>query len=285
MTIHRKLSDSWRNIRAIAKKDLLEVRQNRAAWMPMVIAPALIILVLPLALLLSLQYDMVAVEKMVDDPDLRLMIERMPASMLGLLQGLDELQGMLVLVLGYMFAPLFLIFPLAFSSVVAAESFAGERERKTMEALLYTPATERELFLGKVLAGLIPSLGISWLSFLGYALVLNTAGYPIFGYIWFPVASWWPLIFWITPALALLGISATVLISARVQTFMGAYQTSSSLVVIVLAFLVGQLSGVVYLTVGVGLLVGLLFWAIAVALMLLALCGFRRSSLLLDMKT
>ena len=97
-----------------------------------------------------------------------------------------------------------------------------------------------ELFLGKVLAAVIPAIGLSWLSYLVYIIVVNAASYPLFGRIWFPLATWWPLMFWLTPALAVLGISATVLISSRVKTFMEAYQLSASLVVLVLALVIGQ---------------------------------------------
>jgi ABC-type Na+ efflux pump permease subunit len=270
----------WRNVFAIVKKDLLEVRQNKAAWMPMVIVPLIFVLVLPLAAIVLPQYFPKVADSMINDPDLQMMMNHTPAVILNLVQGLGPHQTMVVLLLGYLFAPFFLIFPLAFSSVVAAESFAGERERKTMEALLYTPATEMELFFGKVLTAMIPSLGISWASFLGYTIVLNTAGFSLFGRIWFPIPTWYPLIFWITPALAILAISVTVLISARVQTFMGAYQLSASLVVVVIALLVGQLSGVLYFTVGVGMLVGLIFWLISGGLLWLALKGFSRSKLL-----
>jgi ABC-type Na+ efflux pump permease subunit len=212
------------------------------------------------------------------------MYSALPPSMMETVEGLTPMQSVAVLMLGYVFAPMFLIFPLAFATVVAAESFAGERERKTLEALLYTSATEKELFWGKVITGLVPSIAISWGSFAGYIVVLNTAGYHIFHRLWFPLPSWYPLIFWITPALALLGVSATVLISSRVQTFMGAYQTSSSLVVVVLALLVGQVSGVVYLTAGTGLLVGLVFWIISAFLIMLAMRSFKRAQLLLGMK-
>ena len=44
----------------------------------------------------------------------------------------------IVLILGYLIAPLFLILPLVISCVIAAEAFVGEKERKTLEALLYT---------------------------------------------------------------------------------------------------------------------------------------------------
>jgi ABC-type Na+ efflux pump permease subunit len=267
-------------ILAIAQKDLLEVRQNRYAWLPMIIVPILFVLVLPLAMILIPPRLQLSPQELASQSDLEFFLQNMPPSMAQALAGLDEFQSMVLIMLGYLFAPFFLIFPLMFSTVIAAESFAGERERKTMEALLYTPASDSELFLGKVLAALAPAIGISWGSFILYALVLNTAGYPLFGRIWFPLPSWWPLILWITPALALLGTAATVLISARVRTFMGAYQTSASLVVLVVALLIGQFSGVLYLSVGTGLLIGLVLWLVAGGLMTLAVRSFHRRTLL-----
>jgi ABC-2 type transport system permease protein len=187
---------------------------------------------------------------------------------------------MIVIMLGMMFAPMFLMFPLMFSTIIAAESFAGERERKTMEALLYTPATDKELFFGKVMAGFVPALVISWGSFIVYTIVLNVLGWPVFGRIWFPLDTWYPLMLWISPALALLGVSFTVLISSKTPTFMGAYQSSAVLVILVVGLMIGQVSGVVYLNVGVGMLVGLFCWLIAIALTVIAIKNFNRSKLL-----
>ncbi len=264
-------------VTAIAKKDLLEVRQNRAAWLPMVIVPLVFIFILPLALILL---PNAVGTSLSSDPDMQSFFANMPGGLVQTLSGLNDVQSMLVLMLGYFFAPMFLIFPLMFSTVIAAESFAGERERKTMEALLYTPASDTELFLGKVVAGVTPSLLITWVSFILYILVLNVAAWPYFGYIWFPLPSWYPLIFWISPALALIGVSFTVLISARTQTFMGAYQTSASLVILVLALVMGQASGVLYLGVVTSLVIGFFLWIAAVFLTMLAVKGFNRSRLL-----
>ena len=44
-----------------------------------------------------------------------------------------------MLVNGYLLAPLFLIVPLMVSAVLAADAFAGEKERRTLEALLHLP--------------------------------------------------------------------------------------------------------------------------------------------------
>src|SRR5262249_29876394 len=156
----------------------------------------------------------------------------------------------------------------------------GEKERKTLEALLYTPATDRELFAGKVLAAVIPAVLITWLSFAIYALILNTLGGPVMGRIWFPTPTWWPLIFWVTPAVAFMGILASVLISSRVNTFMEAYQSTGLLVLPIVALVIGQVSGAVYLSVGVMFVVGVVVWIIDAVLLWGSLRLFNRTALL-----
>lgn len=136
--------------------------------------------------------------------------------------------------------------------MLESESFVGEKERKTIEALVYTPASDAELFVGKVLASVLPSIALAW----------------------------WPLILWVTPAFATLGMAVTVLISTRVITFMEAYQMSASLVVLVLALVVGQITGVLYLSVGVGLAAGLVLWAVDALLIWMGVRIFSRERLL-----
>ena len=271
---------NWRTIFTIAKKDIREATQNKSVWLPVLIVPTIFVVLLPVILIIVMQSTAVGASNPLNDPDFALFLERMPPFMEELVSGLDMTQTAITLVLGYLFAPFFLILPLMFSTVIASESFAGERERKTIEALLYTPATETELFVGKVLAGLIPAVGITLFSFIGYCVVLNAVAYPVMGRIWFPLPSWFPLVLWISPAISLLGIAATVLISARVQTFMGAYQSSGSLVLLVLALLVGQATGVIYLSVWVGMVLGLVIFAIDAVLVYYAVRTFNRDRLL-----
>ena len=61
---------------------------------------------------------------------------------------------------------------------------------------------------------------------------------------------------------------------------MGAYQLSGSLVLVVLALVVGQVTGVLYLSIGAGMLVGLVFWIIAGCLTWLGVRMFKRTTLL-----
>jgi len=271
---------SLRKIKIITWKDLLEVKQNKSVILSLGLVPLLIMVVMPMVMLIVASSSGSA--DAFKDPDIQMMFERMPATISNELAGMNDVQVTMAMMLGYLFAPMFLILPLVFSASIAAESFAGERERKTLEALLYTSASDAELFIGKALAAFVPAVLIAWVSFALYIVVLNAAGYPLFGRIWFPFVSWYPLVFWVTPALAAVGVGATVLISAKVQTFMGAYQTSGSLVVLVLGLFAGQAAGVLYLSAGVGLIIGLVFWLAAGVLIFLSIQQFNRKSLLLQ---
>ena len=82
------------------------------------------------------------------------------------------------------------------------------------------------------------------------------------GRIWFPPATWWPLMLWVTPAIATLGMAVAVLISGKANSFMEAYQMSASLVVLVLGLLAGQATGVLYLSLGITFVVGLVLWIV-----------------------
>ena len=192
----------------------------------------------------------------------------------------SPIETIVIFMLGFLFAPMFLIMPLMFSTIIAAESFAGERERKTIEALLYTPASDADLLLGKVTAAAIPALLGTWVSFVLYTLILNIAPYGYIQRIWFPLPTWWPLIFWITPAMVVLSIAFTVLISARVQNFLGTYQTSGMVVLLAVALFAGQMTGVLYLSVGIEMIVGAVIWLAAGIMAFYAVKTFSRKALL-----
>jgi ABC-type Na+ efflux pump permease subunit len=267
-------------LKAIIKKDLLEVSRNKTAWVPVVVIPLVFFVVLPAFFLLlpRLTFFQSSLSSTNLDPVQVLSI--LPAEVKSRLAGITAEQLIPFAILGYFFAPMFLVMPLMVSSIVAAESFAGEKERKTLEGLLYSPTTDAELFTGKALAALLPAVGFSFLSFILYTIVTNTLGYPVMGRLWFPLPGWWPLIFWITPAVALLGVLVTVLVSARVATFMEAYQSGGMLVILVLGLVVGQATGIIYLGVFTGLLIGALLWVVDWLLLRVCLRLFSRKVLI-----
>jgi ABC-2 type transport system permease protein len=268
-----------RRIMTLAKKDLTEVFRNKAVWAPMLVVPLVFVVLLPIgfSMIGNLGRDSLTTSF----NQMSSWMITMPASMQAVLSGKSPLQLMLVFLLGIFMAPMFLIMPMMFSSIIAAESFAGEKERKTLESLLYTPATDRELFLGKTLAAVIPAIVISWFSFLVYTLVVNLFTNGIMGKVWFPLEGWYPLVFLVTPAIAVLGTMGTVLVSARVNTFMEAYQSGASLVLLVLALVAGQMTGLLYLNLITAILVGLIVCIVDAILFQFCIRMFKRNRLII----
>jgi ABC-type Na+ efflux pump permease subunit len=180
----------------------------------------------------------------------------------------------------YFFAPFFLIIPVMASSVIASDSFAGEKERKTIEALLATPMTDGELLLGKILVSFVPSMLVTGGSFLLYCATVDLLTYEMFERLLLPNLEWMLLIFGLAPAVALASIGLTVMISARVKGFREAQQISAVLVVPILVMLFAQASGVMifgYVMVGA---LTLVFVLIDILLFRLGVRVFQRDKLL-----
>ena len=266
-----------RAISAIARKDLRVALQNKGVVLPIIILPLILFVVLPwiMAYAASLTDMSGASMSNVDE-----ILKRMPAGLLNELSGYTFKQQMLVFTLVYMLAPMFLIMPLMVSSVLAADSFAGEKERKTLEALLYTPTTDRELFSAKLLGPWAAAVAVALLSFVLYAVMVNAAAWGSIGRIFFPNPMWIALVFWVTPAVAGLGLVVMVFVSARAQGFQDAYQTGGLVVLPVIFLIIGQLSGVMYFSLGLVLLVGLAIWLLDAILLWFASKSFRRGELM-----
>lgn len=262
---------------ALVRRDLKIVSQSRGVLLPMLVVPVLSLVLLPVLAVVapslgdSEQATVLALSRIVD---------WMSAGLQDQLAGYTDLQKWVVLVLVYFLAPLYLVVPLMVASVVAADSFAGEKERKTLEALLYTPTTDAELFFGKVLAAWLPAMAVSLGSFVLYATVANWVAWPVLGRLLFPNAIWLILVFWVAPAVAAMGLSVTVLISSRVQSFQEAFQLGGFVVLPIVVLLVGQVSGVMYFSKGMVALLGLGFWLIDIALLAIGARIFRRENLL-----
>lgn len=266
-----------RAIKAIVQKDLKVVLQSRITLVPLIIVPVVMLVVLP-ALAAT-------VPGLVSIPGTSLtqvdtLIARMPGELQAELGGYSENQRMTALMLLYFFAPMYLIVPLMVASVIAADSFAGEKERKTLEALLYTPTTDRELFLAKLLGAWLPAVVVALVGFVLYGLVANVAAWPLMGRIFFPNVAWIILAFWVAPAVAGLGLGTTVLVSSRVSTFQEAYQMGSIIVVPVILMVAAQASGVMYFSSWLVLLMGAGFWAVDAALLWFGSKSFRRSEIM-----
>lgn len=267
-------------VTAIARKDLLEVLNNRAAWLPALLVPLIFVVVMPLLVLMLPQVAPPGTTNAPSPAMLTKLLGALPADLRQLLAGHPPALQMSLLVVGQLFAPMFLVVPLMLATLIGANAFVGEKERKTLEALLYTPASDAEIFVGKTLASLVPAVVIAWASFGVYAVVVNAASWPILGRLWFPTVAWWPLILWVVPAIATLGMIVTVIISARVSTFMEANQSAGVLVLGVVGLMASQLTGVVMFSVPAALILGGVIWLADALLIRWAIRTFSRSRLM-----
>ncbi len=265
-----------RRVNLIVRRDLKIIATSKTVILTMIAVPLMLVVLLPGIL----GYFIPEMARAGDLSEIQQFLEMMPAPMQSGLAGLDEIQMMTVALLVYFFAPLFLVLPMMTASVIAAGSFAGEKERGTMEALLYTPTTDAELYLGKLLSAWLPALAITLIGFLLYGLVVNVAAWRTMQQIFFPNLMWVLLIIWLAPAAAGLGLSSMVLISSKVNTFQDAYQLGGVVVIPIVALMIGQIGGVVFFSPLLVLGVGLILWIIDAVLLILGIRTFKRSEIL-----
>jgi ABC-2 type transport system permease protein len=268
---------NWRAIFAIVRKDWKVVAQNKGVVIPIIALPLILFGALPW--MAALTPNLVNVGGS-DLSDLAAMIERMPASLQNTLAPYTLEQQAVVFFLVYLLAPMFLIIPLMVASTIAADSFAGERERRTLEALLYSPTSDRELFIAKLLSAWLAAIVVTLAGFVLYAVMANASVWPLIGKIFFPNLMWIVLIVWVAPAAAGLGLSTMVLVSARAQGFQDAYQAGGMIVIPILLLVFGQISGVMVFSVWVVLGLGLALWAADAVLIWFGSRTFRRGRLI-----
>jgi ABC-2 type transport system permease protein len=266
-----------RAIFAIVRKDLKVASQNKGVLVPIIVLTVVFFVFLPwLTRLLPL------VENMAGDSldDIAKMLSRMPGSLKQDFSGLSLTQAMTVFALKYMLAPRFLMLPILVASVIAADSFAGEKERKTLEALLYTPTTNRELFVAKLLSGWLAAIAVAWIGFILYIVMANAAAWSQLHRIFFPNAMWLVLILWTVPAIAGLGVGAMVLASSRAEGFQDANQLGGIVILPLVALFYLQVAGVMYFNVIVAVLMGLVIWLLTGLSIWLGSRIFQRNRLL-----
>jgi ABC-2 type transport system permease protein len=227
----------------VFRKDWREIRRNWQVILPIVVVPLIISVFLPILLTVI---PSLAPTQGGGLSGFENLIENLPRPVQEQLAGLTEQQVMIYIMAIYFFAPFFLIIPLMASSVIASDSFAGEKERKTIEALLATPISDGELFLGKMMVSFVPSMIVTIMSFVVYAVVFDVMAYGILnGMLLFPNIDWMLLIFGLAPTVALASIGLTVIVSAKVKGFREAQQISVVLLIPILALIFGQVTGAV----------------------------------------
>jgi ABC-2 type transport system permease protein len=230
---------NWNRIRAIMGKDIRSITAEKMVLIPMVVVPLVLCIVVPGAITaLALSFDEVLITG-VQYVERLIPLYPVPAE----LPGLSD--RILFIFLNYTFVAFFMLVPLMASSVVAANSIVGEKERKTLETLLYTPVTNREFLTAKLLASFVPAVLVSWVGFAGYFVALNLIYGLMRGMLIVRSWIWLPTILLLSPSVSLLGLSITLMVSLKAKSYNEAQQTAGIIVLPVIALIVVQIAGLV----------------------------------------
>ena len=251
-------------ILTIVQKDIKATFSSKKVWVPMIITALLICIVIPSCIaFFGLRFDLVGSSAQDIEKPLNAFIKEFPnEEMRNTLAALPTLSYKFVyFFLTLMMIPFFLMVAIINSMVTSSNSFVGEKERNTLETLLFAPISIKDLFLGKVLASIIPTLCISFAAFIISFIIVNIITYPYFKVILYFNSTWMLLMFWVIPILVLFNIILNVLISAKVKTFQEAQQFGGLLVLPIVGIIISQASGMFFLSplllflIGAGLLI------------------------------
>lgn len=246
-------------IRTVVRKDLTAVRRSKPIVLPMIFVPILLIVVLPFVLgLIARTSSSQEVQNALSSSVVRDLTEPIAA--------LPEREQMVVLTLGYLLPPLLLVIPLMVSAVLAADAFAGEKERRTLEALLHLPISDRDLFVAKVLSAFLPAVAITWIGAVLYAVVSNVVAWPVTGRLFLPFSQWTLMILWIAPAVALLALGLLVVVSSRARTTQEANQLGGAVILPLIFVGATQASALLLLPWWGVIAAGALIWALSLGL-------------------
>ena len=244
---------------AIIKKDLKSVMDNRRMFASLLIVPLVLVVFLPSLFLIMLRFAPA-------DPDMQKMLELLPAAMR---QG-DWQQAAAGLMVNFLLPSFFLMIPVMTASIMAASAFVGEKEKHTLETLLYCPLSVRQIFRAKVMASFLLSMLVSLISFAVMLLVTELESYFLLGTLLVPGINWLVILALVSPAISLIAVTLIVRGSAKAQTVEESQQSAVFLILPVILLVVGQTTGLMlvngWVLLGLGVVCGL------IAFLMLKMC-------------
>ena len=255
---------------AVIRKDVRGITSNKQVLTVMLVVPLVLSIIAPSAIVLA---AVLAPETV---SELQTLLDMLPAAGMGS----NQQQAIFDLVLNNIMPAFFLLIPLMASSVMAASSFVGEKEKRTLETLLYSPLSLRQLFRAKILAGFSVGMMVSCISFAAMLLVLELEAFFLTGELIMPGAGWLAVMLLVSPAISLIAIAVTVRGSAKAQTVEEAQQRAVFLIFPIIALLIGQFTGVILINSGLLWGLGAVLAALDVLLMRGAAGNFNYEKLL-----
>lgn len=255
---------------AIIKKDIRGVTSNRRLFVPLLIVPLVLTIIVPSIFILVAHYVPEETE------DFQKLLEQIQISRMN-----DSLElTMIHLVLNYILPMFFLLIPIMSASIMSASAFVGEKEKRTLETLLYCPLSLKQIFQAKVLASFVLSMFVSITSFLVMFIVLETEIFIILHSLILPGIKWLLVLVLVSPAISLIAITLMVRVSAKAQSVEDAQQSAVFLILPILFLIIGQFAGILLINAWVLLGIGIFCVILAIFLFRQSLKNFKYETLL-----
>ncbi|MGL9728557.1 ABC transporter permease subunit [Enterococcus sp. DIV0756] len=258
--------------KAIMVKDIRGITDNKRYFSVLTILPLFFSVVFPTIMLLSV------ILSPTDSSSFTEMARILPN-----LEKLDQdqiIQAFLALMVNNVIPIFFLIIPIMTASVMAASSFVGEKEKRTLETLLYSPLSIREIFQAKVYASFFVAIFVTYVSFILTVIVIEVELYLLKGFLLPLSINWLWVMLLIVPAITIISIVLIVKGSAKSTTIEESQQKAAFLILPIVLLLVGQFTGILVFGGWVVLSIGLVLLVIAFLLLRFSMTGFTYERLL-----
>ena len=255
---------------ALIRKELKGVVKSRSFFLDYLLLPLIFALILPVAAVLSVVFmDTSAAEF---DQIMAVMMISMP-------EGGEDL-AIIQMLINFVMPTFFLMIPPLIVTAIAASSFTGEKERRTLETLLYSPMSLREIFAAKVIGALLVGMIVTLISFVVMTTVVMILVWVLLGELFIPSFVWVVVLFLVAPAFAFLGIIVQVRISAKAKSSEEAFQRGGILVLPLVMLIISQFTGILVLSTWMFVVLGVILALIAWGLMRVAFRKFTYEELL-----
>ena len=258
---------------ALLGKELADLRQNLAIFIPALIVTVVAIL---MPVMVAVIVPAVSGERLSDSSDLEIALEmyKNDPSM----RSLEPEAAIQAYVFQY-FLVMLVLAPITSAMSIAASSVISEKQARTLEPLLVTPITTLELLGGKLLGAMFPALVVAVVSLALYlAVVAAVAANGVFSVVLGPRTI--GIVLLIGPLASLVALQLAICVSSRVNDARTAQQLGIFVILPIPALLLGQILGGIELTGSLILWIALALFIVNIGLMWVAIRLFDRETIL-----
>ncbi|MFW9928928.1 MAG: ABC transporter permease subunit [Candidatus Thorarchaeota archaeon] len=169
-------------------------------------------------------------------------------------------------------------------AIIAGYSLVGEKIEKSLEPLLATPMTDKEILLGKSISSFIPILATMYICGSIFTILVDIFTEPTFGYYYLPNWTLIEIMILVVPATILFSVEGSIIISSRVNDIRTANQFGIVLMLPFIAIYILSEAQVITLDNQILFLIALTLFIVDIFLFYISTLLFNREEILTKWK-